>query len=434
MHFSIFKSNKFSVISINRLMLIVVAFTLPFPGKIPTFFILLAGILWLSELITTSISQRSFSYIKNRFISSGKPVVLLAFFLLILLYIAGFFYSENIASGKFELEKKSLMLLFPLYAFTSDPRIYDKKILRDILLAYLTGLLIISIYDIVLAVIDYTHIKSKSVFYYSRLSRNQHPSYLALYSVFAIAASFRLAISEVIFPKWLRIALMLNTIWLLLFVILLSSKAGILSLFIVVFMSVSFLIIRVPIKTWLRYFVIIFLSGLILASMFSGNIRTRLSSLSNINLSGSELNSSDNADGVVVRILCMEVAWEQFLESPLFGTGTGDYHKKTNTKLTDKNLIEVFGGFRNAHNQYLQTAVTIGIAGFVALLMYLIFPLIALHRELPWLFLLFVIIVAFNLIFESMLEKQAGVFFIIFFHTMLYRVSYEQSMKKNVTP
>ncbi len=75
----------------------------------------------------------------------------------------------------------------------------------------------------------------------------------------------------------------------------------------------------------------------------------------------------------------------------------------------------------NAHNQYLEALLCSGIIGFLLLLTYIfgIFTVDKTTRK-NILILLFVLMLAFNLLFENLLNRQWGIVFISFFFSYLY--------------
>ena len=68
----------------------------------------------------------------------------------------------------------------------------------------------------------------------------------------------------------------------------------------------------------------------------------------------------------------------------------------------------------NAHNQYTETALASGLPGVLALLAFLLAPLLLglRRRQLPPLVVALTFIVMFSLLFESMLERQMGLLFV----------------------
>lgn len=109
-----------------------------------------------------------------------------------------------------------------------------------------------------------------------------------------------------------------------------------------------------------------------------------------------------------------------FLKFPLTGTGAGDYKTE---------LVSVYqtNGFQsgvenrfNSHNQFLQTACTLGIGGI--LLLFCLFLLLFLqswkNRNLPLFLLTMVFII--SMLTESLLERQFGIFLFVVLIQLFY--------------
>ena len=72
----------------------------------------------------------------------------------------------------------------------------------------------------------------------------------------------------------------------------------------------------------------------------------------------------------------------------------------------------------NAHSQFLQTGIALGIPGLSALVAMLLVPL-SLRRNRFILFISLTVIMTLNFLVESMLEVQAGVIFYAYFSSLL---------------
>jgi len=102
-----------------------------------------------------------------------------------------------------------------------------------------------------------------------------------------------------------------------------------------------------------------------------------------------------------------------------FGTGpanlTNELTKKYNTfgfEIAEKEQL-------NAHNQYLETFAGLGIIGFLSLLYFLGYLLVfAIKKRNYLLFFLFTIL-SVNFLFESVLNRMAGILFMMFFVSLL---------------
>ena len=76
----------------------------------------------------------------------------------------------------------------------------------------------------------------------------------------------------------------------------------------------------------------------------------------------------------------------------------------------------------NLHNQYLDTLYEVGIAGLLLLLALFITPILAMRRKRHFdvVCVCFILIIAFNSIFESILETQKGIIFFSFFNMLIF--------------
>ena len=111
--------------------------------------------------------------------------------------------------------------------------------------------------------------------------------------------------------------------------------------------------------------------------------------------------------------------FEVIKENLIFGVGTGDSRDKLMEKYLEKNMKTEYEFGLNSHNQFLNTAVSIGIIGLVVLILCFLMPFYQGWKQKELLLMGFVVIVSMNLLFESMFERQSGVIFYVFLNTIL---------------
>lgn len=109
-------------------------------------------------------------------------------------------------------------------------------------------------------------------------------------------------------------------------------------------------------------------------------------------------------------------AYQVIEDNPLLGVGTGDVRIALDSIYSKNKFKFALEKKLNPHNQYLQTGVALGLAGITSLFAMLLIPLYYSIRYRHFLFLSLLIIYIFNMLTESVLERQAGI--IIF--TLLY--------------
>lgn len=401
--------------------LVLLVFLIPFPGKVPVAAVYVFGLFSLGEIIRSAKKGECFKELKTRISDALHHRILWIFFLLPLLYLAGVFWSSEGSPWVFELEKKSLLLLFPLLAFVTTERVFDQKWLNRILAGFTAGTFIITLYLLIAALKTYSGTSDLSVFFYSKFSQWLHPSYLAMYVCFSMGITMYLFVyAEKKLRRWHWLAGGSMMLWWVSMVVLLGSKAGFLGLMI----ALGFLAYLLS-GRWRRRSVLILLGICLLILVpsvyIAKPIRLRLASAWQNITSGTTISPNHHADGLVVRWESWKIALDVWKAFPITGTGTGDYASVTTQRIEERGLLFPFDGYKNAHNQYLQTAATLGTMGLLIFLAWLLLPVFLPPGKPHGLQVFFLILTGFNLLAESMLEAQAGVIFITIMHVLFCR-------------
>jgi O-antigen ligase len=140
-------------------------------------------------------------------------------------------------------------------------------------------------------------------------------------------------------------------------------------------------------------------------------------------ISPSQTIQTNPEDGTVARKEIWKVSIGLIRQHFIFGVGTGDVKDVFMEAYRQQNLSPIFKKKLNAHNQYFQTFITLGIFGFSLMVACLLVPAYRSLRKEDYLYTLFLLIFAINILFESMLETQAGVVFYAFFNAFLFSKS-----------
>lgn len=115
--------------------------------------------------------------------------------------------------------------------------------------------------------------------------------------------------------------------------------------------------------------------------------------------------------GTSFRLAKWESAQRLWEKMPVQGYGIGDVQKQLNGQYEADHHPQLRN--YNAHNQYFQTALGLGVPGLILLVMLLFYPL---FPKPPGFFpLCFCLLFALCIFTESMLEVQKGVLFFSFF-------------------
>jgi O-antigen ligase len=392
-------------------LILAIVFFIPVYGRILPTLIVLLLLNWLIEG----------SYIKTipLLFKERKRLELLSFSLLYLLYLIGLSYSSNLKYGGFDVEVKLSLFLFPFIFATSEPFYLQKEKSTTLLFSFIAGCLTSTLLLYGHAAYSMVADQSNNAFYYEKLSWYFHPSYLAMYLTFAIAIlAYWLMEGYHVFNRYQLYGTLMLIIYFFVFIVLLNSKAGLISLFMVIFFySVALVLLK---HNWLLGTATLFLTVLsffICLSLFpySGE---------RLKQAGKDLQSADshekNPKSTAERIEIWNCSLEIIREHALFGVGTGDVKDALMERYKANDLTKVLRLKLNAHNQYLQTLLSLGIFGLLTLVSMLVFPAIQALRRKYFIYFLFLAIFAVNIMLESMLEIQAGVVFYALFNALLF--------------
>jgi len=256
-----------------------------------------------------------------------------------------------------------------------------------------------------------------------------HPSYLALYLLVAL-----LFIGIEIKRWWKqRLTLKILVIFLSLVIIaslvMLQSRAGVLGFGLLILVWFSYLVIAK--QKYLLGTILLALSlamAFLVLSKFDRLVYTA-KSLKTTTTEG--ITNQSKTDGTTMRFWIWKSALSAIEEHPLWGVGAENIRgelQKQYLKLGMQGAAEVR---LNAHNQYLETWLGLGIFGLSALLAMLFIPLWIGLKSKDWLLVGFICLCSISFTFESMLERVAGVtFFAIFYSILVSRTAINENMLK----
>ncbi len=128
------------------------------------------------------------------------------------------------------------------------------------------------------------------------------------------------------------------------------------------------------------------------------------------------------------RLIMWTVTAELFIEHP-FGVGTGNVDEYLHQRLNQYGLKQLVEEDLNPHNQYLQTALEIGLIGLIILLLILLTSIYIAYKNKNVLTVFLVSNVAFNMLFESMLQRQSGILFYTFWISLLLFMLYNEDQQ-----
>ena len=375
-------------------------------------------------IVLNWLAEGKFKQKFRQCLNDKKSRVILLFALLYMVYFISLLYSDNLRQGIFELEVHLSLLVFPLIFATIDSETFAGEKTRHIFLAFCAGCFLASMAMIAGASERYFKSSDLDEFIYTHLTSGKHPTYISMYFSLSVAI-----LADILIRKWqsssitLKSGLILLISWFTFIVLLLSSKAGVIALIIVFPVLILYSFRRSGharpgiILGLIAVLFIISAFWLFLPTMarFGEAFRT-IHQFRHI--------ESANTESTAERILIWGCALEAGAERPLTGYGIGDVREKLSLIYQKNSMQQASRLNLNAHNQYLQTFLATGLAGIIILLLSLLLPFITSLRAKDILYIVFLLIIGSNFLFESILCRQAGVAFYAFFNAY-FLFSYE---------
>ena len=363
--------------------------------------------------------------------NSEKRKFFLLFVIFYLINLISLIYSRDQKEGFKEIQVKFSILLIPVLFAVSEK--WTEKKVKKLFLAFVAGVIIASFVCYINAMLhslqwaDGKIIFSvhppkspwNSYFSYSDFSFMLHPSYFAMYICFVLMLLLDTYSSNkvniICINKYLSFILL---IFLSATLFLLSSRAGILTWFVVLFLfSLRKFIYRNGISDIIYVlFSLVLIAGLFFYVLINENrmkvIRKELET-------AGKIDDASYPGSVALRLILWQDAWQVIKSHPWVGTGTGSTEKslytgKSGGKYTWPEKMQL-----NVHNQFLETWLENGILALLILLAIIFYPFY--KKEIKWRYLLKIlsVIILINFSFESMLVRVNGVAFFAFFYCLL---------------
>lgn len=331
-----------------------------------------------------------------------------------LLHIAGLLWSQNLSFGWFDLQIKLSLIILPLL-FMISPAADDES--KKIFSGFIAGCLSACIIMLVTAAVKFSIVPEKNYFFYIDLVKplHFHPTYITVYlSVAALLVLNRIFRQEYRLRPYDTAVLFFTGLT----IALLSAKMAELT-FLVSLIILLFLMLR-----WhsrqnsigvLLLFIVFCISCDYVSKTFYNRFEAVEATLSKLEQK-SEPSGEKASESTDTRILIWKNGWILFRENWLSGTGTGDI-KDEIIKVHQRTGFQAGVERRyGPHNQFLQTGSALGIAGLICLVLMLLLPAISAVRQQNIPAFLFLMLLGFNFMAESMLEVQSGVLFTGFFY------------------
>lgn len=382
---------------IYTILLCSIAILLPWGRSIDSIGVFALAFIWLF----------SFEWKEKWMNIKESKALLLPFVLFFCSFLLGLTYSTDFQAGIEEVLRKLSFIILPVIIVSIYPKI--ERYFFIIKVCFVFSLLIYFLVSLFTAYSSYIAGNELAFYYIHLISFSKmHPSYISMYLILAIFFLDQEAAKR---GKYVYILVIVFTI----FVLLLSARAEILILLCALIVMMLYRII--VLKEWKMALAIASLVALffIVSVYFLPELHTRFYAL---------VKGEERKEAIIdiknEREQLWSIAIKQIKLSPFIGIGTGssagffmnEFVTNGFTKFEREKL-------NNAHNQYLQQMLSLGIAGIGSLVfMYLFIAWNSVISKNVYLFL-FVFLVALASLTECVLETQSGIVFFSFFSILL---------------
>lgn len=402
--------------------------TLPLTIPLNSLSLILLCIAWFAEL--------NFSVKWQRLRRAYWTWPFIVFFVM---HIVGLIYSEDQPDGRFEIEKKLSFLILPVIAasgkaFSARDLTILKKGFTWSCLAVVVISLVLTIFNLInhsgglpqnfdAQASEQFHLLNPNVsaaweyFSYIQLGNwiDIHPAYFSMYLIFCIALLTQEMLDNGTTDRYGFIIIGIFT----LFIGLLASRMAIISYVVLLSYAASFYVIKN------KNYKVLILSAILVLSLSTWVF---INPVSRFRLIQEPLHTSLTIDGsktewnsVNYRLLEWEAAITKIKKSWTTGVGTGDGQAELQRYYSAYSTGDVVSGY-NAHNQYLQTLLELGIAGLCLLMICILGPFFSTVPLQP-VHIAFVILFGLMCLTESMLARQKGIVFFTMFQSLFFRYS-----------
>ncbi len=335
------------------------------------------------------------------------------------LYCLGVLWSENSANAGFDLEVKMSLAIIPIVIMFSNYKVEQIKML---LLTFIAGLLVCVIWLLVIGANNYYCTCDTRQLLYIHLSKEIHPSYLAFYmnvGIGILLIDYFNGALGLFKRRWVYVALILIFTG---FSILLLSKIGILTSAILFLSLLIYWLIK---RKWILFLLFTFCSILGSYVIYKGSdlVQSRVQEF----VEGVDTDTEKTwLESTSLRTVIWNESTSLFLDNFWIGVGTGDVQDELLERYEDAGINQAVRQNLNAHNQFLQTSVALGVLGLLTIAIMLLQALIRMKR-MKYFNLIFSLISGVFFFTESVLETQAGVVFFAVFFAIFNSINFSNS-------
>jgi O-antigen ligase len=362
----------------------------------------------------------------ERLKASHTLIVTCCFILFWLVNVIGLFYSADLARGLLRTYDKLPFLVYPLVFFTIDKTYFSKERLHTLFKAFLCATAIMLLISWGRALILYFNTGKTQYFYYQYLSQLfGHPAYCALMVCIAFIIAFYFfnhisygqgapcpnTTNRKLYGLCAQSPYLCLLVFFAVSIYFLQSRSGIAAFFIILFCILFYYLYTHKKSLWQG------IIALLIVLVFIALIVKLFPSRVGFYVDKMNVEHLDTKDIFGQRSEIWSISYQLAMKNKWLGIGTG-YHVDQYLTETD---LEIFNKERvliNAHNQFLQTFLEHGILGLSILLFLMIYSLFFSIKTKNYLLLMLMIGIMVNILFESMLERNHGIFIFALFYCL----------------
>lgn len=386
----------------------IVVVVLPFSIRITSFAMILLSACWLA--------QNNFSKLGVAIRTNRLLWLLCIPYLLLFLSLSN---TENVRDGFWELEKAVPLILFPL--IFSSSRKLTKANIHFILRAFILANIFFGIISLLYAAYQYWT-NSVNLFFNFDLVNvfRSHPTYYSMYILFSLGALFYFNVNEKDEKGWEHNKWILGAIVIFFTVIIfLLAVRFVFIQFILLGVFVIYRYIRETNRIAMGIGLLVCFAAMIAFAVITNQVlKERLLQLVESPTYTLSADTMEGYNGFTTRLAQWQVSWHIIKKSPLWGVGPADVQDKLQRAYQENFLKYSYRDRLNAHNQYIQTALGLGLIGLLSLLACIVVPGILAFRQKKMIHLLFLVLFSVGCITESMLYVHKGIVFFAFFNSL----------------
>jgi len=391
-----------------------------------------SGVINSVAIIVLTLS--SFFQCKNTSLNKKNINFLIPMWLFFFYLVLSLSYTHDMKNGFFQIEKKLSLLVMPFIFYFSP--LNDKESKSNLLIFFAITCTFFCAGCFLIGFYKFIHLNLPNSMIVENFTNQNLSGYIGVHSTYLsmfVLLSISVLLDRLISNKdslLVTLIIFFAIMFMLIFIILLASRIVFLSFIaVIVVLTISRSEIIIRNKILFLIFVSLITSCFLISYQRSNYIKNRINEVFFIDYPN--LIGSQNENGVTQRVFFWRNSIEIIMKSPIIGHGTGDSNSEFEKQYDElilqspglkesvKNAILYFKEKHfNAHNQYLETTISLGLIGLASLLFIYGYSLFYALKRKNFLHISFISIVIITSLTESILERQQGIIFFLFFNCL----------------